>query len=108
MRTSKYLGIQSGDWVCTHVGIASRTPAFKRGTRIPHVSAGHLQYYYIFERETHDKKAMKMIRLNASEARKVLVGQLTVESVADKKKRLQSKQFKQKVSYSFHDGVVTA
>jgi hypothetical protein len=30
MRNSKYLGMQSGDWVCTDSGIAYVQPAFKK------------------------------------------------------------------------------
>ena len=103
MRTSKYLGIKNGTWTCTHVGIATVTPTFKPGTRLRHKSAGHRQYYYIFERLTHDNKAQKMIRLNAQQAMYVLRGLKTVEEYANKKKALKTQVFKDKVSYSFCD-----
>lgn len=103
MRTSKYIGMQDGDWTCTHVGIATVTPTFKPGTKVRHKSAGHRQYYYIFERPTHDNRAEKMVRLSASQALFVLKGLKTVEEYADKKKAARSRAFKNKVSYSFCD-----
>ncbi len=108
MRKSKYLGMKSGTYVCTHVGVARVQPAYtmKRngyGRRLRSKYPGHQSYYYIFERPTSDGKAMKMIRLNASQARAVLTGKATVEDFAEKKKRKQSDTFVEKVSYSFHD-----
>lgn len=103
MRFSKYLNFKSGPWTCIHVGVATVTPAFKAGTKIRNKSAGHRQYYYIFERPTSDGKAMKMVRLNAQQANLVLNGYRTVEGYAKKKKRERSTAFKQKVSYSFCD-----
>ena len=91
MKKSKYLGMTNGDWTCTHVGVARVQPAFKQkraedGKRVRSKNAGHRTYYYIFERLTSDKKAMKMIRLNAQQVRRVLDGFITVESVADAKR----------------------
>lgn len=103
MRTSKYLGLQSGDWVCTHVGISYVQSKFKQGTRVRSKRPGHQTYYYIFERLTSDKKAMKMIRLNARQARQVYCNWFTVEDFAKKKEAERSQEFTKKVSYSFCD-----
>jgi hypothetical protein len=108
MRKSKYLGMQSGDWFCSHVGVARVQPAFKKkkdvdGRRVRSKRPGHCTYYYIFERLTSDKKAMKMIRLNAQQVRQVLDNQFTVEDFAKKKAAKRSQIFKEKVSYSFCD-----
>jgi hypothetical protein len=108
MRTSKYLGFRSGNWECTHVGVASVQPAFtkQRGTdgkRVRSKRAGHCCYYYIFERLTSDKKAMKMIRLGYWQAKKVFSGEHTVEHFAKKKEAKRSQAFTHKVSYSFCD-----
>ena len=32
MKKSKYLGMKSGNWECTHVGVARVQPKFKQGT----------------------------------------------------------------------------
>lgn len=105
MRQSKYFGMKSGDWLCTHVGVASVQPVlthFKRdGKRVHSKHPGSQQYYYIFERITSDSKAMKMIRLNAAQALQVLKGFATVEDFAEKKARKKAAAFKDKVSYSF-------
>lgn len=105
MKKSKYLGMRSGGWECTHVGVADVQPAFCRrkvgGKRVRSKSPGSRQYYYIFERITSDNKAMKMIRLNASQTAKVLNGKSTVEDFAKQKELKRSKIFKDKVSYSF-------
>ena len=106
MRKSKYLGMKSGEWQVTHVGVARVQPAFKKkkdvdGKRVRSKNAGHQTYYYIFERLTSDKKAMKMIRLNATQVRQVLDGKYTVEYFAEKKAAKRSQRFKEKVSYSF-------
>ena len=53
--------------------------------------------------DTSDGLADKMVRLNASQIRRVLDGWTTVESVAELKKRAASRKFTQKVSYSFCD-----
>lgn len=107
MKASKYLGLVSGDWTCTHVGVDRVQPAFKQkrvdGKRVRAKYPGHMSYYYIFERLTHDGKAMKMIRLSAAQANYVLKGKKTVEEYADKKKAARSRVFKDKVSYSFCD-----
>lgn len=103
MRKSKYVGMQNGEWICTHMGIATVTPTFKPGTRVRYKSAGHRQYYYIFERLTHDLKAEKMVRLSAAQALLVQRGLKTVEEYADKKKASKTRVFKNKVSYSFCD-----
>lgn len=107
MRKSKFLGMKSGEWECTYMGVARVQPAYRvkkvNGKRVRSVSVGHRQYYYIFERETSDAKAIKMIRLNANQANNVLRGKYTVEELADKKKAKRSKAFTDKVSYSFCD-----
>ncbi len=107
MRKSKYLGLKSGTWECTHVGVARVQPVYKKskvnGKREKAKYPGHLAYYYIFERPTSDNKAIKMIRLNAAQANLVLNGKKTVEEIADRKKSLRSSEFKEKVSYSFCD-----
>jgi len=108
MRKSKYLGMKSGEWVCTHVGLARVQPAFRQrrndeGKRIRSKRPGHCTYYYIFERLTSDSKAMKMIRLNAKQASQVLNNWFTVEDFAQKKEAQRSQVFKDKVSYSFCD-----
>jgi hypothetical protein len=107
MKKSKYLGTHSGTWECTHVGIADVQPAYCRrkvaadGKKVRTKSHGSMQYYYIYERPTSDNLAMKMVRLNASQANKVLNGKATVEYYADKKKAKREQAFKDKVSYSY-------
>lgn len=107
MKKSKYLGLKSGEWQCTWVGVASITSAFKKkkvnGRAVRNTTPGHRNYYYIFERLTSDKKAMKMIRLNAAQARQVLCNWFTVEDFARKKAAKRSREFTDKVSYSFCD-----
>lgn len=107
MRKSKFLGMRSGNWQCSHVGVDRVQPAYciKKvdGKRVRSKSAGHQRYYYIFERETSDAKALKMIRLNANQVTNVLRGKYTVEELAEKKKARRSKEFTDKVSYSFCD-----
>lgn len=112
MKKSKYLGMVNGDWECTHIGVARVQPAFKQqknhkkdsdGNRARNKYPGHQTYYYVFERLTSDKKAMKMIQLNASQANLVLKGKRTVEDFAVKKERKRSQDYKEKVSYSFCD-----
>lgn len=108
MRKSKYLGLKSGTWQCTYVGVASVQPAYKLkknnyGQRVRNKYPGHQTYYYIFERPTSDGKAMKMIRLNARQANQVLKGWFTVEEFAKKKELERSQVFTHKVSYSFCD-----
>jgi hypothetical protein len=108
MKKSKYLGMRSGDWECTHVGVDRVQPVYTHfkddaGKRVRSKSAGHQLYYYIFERITSDKKAMKMIRLNAAKAAQVYQGRATVEEFAKKKEAKRSQEFIDKVSYSFLD-----
>lgn len=105
---SKYLNKTFGDWTCTHVGVARVQPVFRDtrgfdGKKLRNKYPGHQSYYYIFERLTSDQKAMKMIRLNANQASKVLKGECTVEDFAVKKEHKRSQTFKEKVSYSFCD-----
>lgn len=94
VNSHKYFGLVSGAWKCTHVGIAR-----VQGARAK--SAYHRSYYYIFERETSDKAAMKMVRLNAAQALQVRRGLTTVEAISKKKLAKKSNTFEQKVSYSF-------
>jgi hypothetical protein len=101
MRTSKYLGMKSGNWTCTHVGIAYINGAFYKGTRKRTAFPGHQTYYYIFERPTSDNKAEKLIRLNAAEARKVWIGEVTVEELVQKRVAKKTDRFTSKVSYHF-------
>ena len=107
MIRSEFYGMTSGDWKCTHVGVASITGAYKKkkvdGKRVRNLTPGHRNYYYIFERLTSDSKAMKMIRLNASQVRQVLNGTYSVEYFAEKKEAKRSQVFNEKVSYSFCD-----
>ena len=108
MRKSKYLGMKSEGWFCSHVGVADVQPVRCRKKRVQGKLArskhpGSKQYYYIFERLTSDSKAMKMIRLNATQARAVLDGKHTVEEFAKKKSAQRTQVFKDKVSYSFCD-----
>mgnify|MGYP007111674210 CR=1 FL=1 len=107
MKNSKYFGLQSGDWTCTHVGVADVQPKYCRrrvdGKRVLSKHPGSMQYYYIFERLTSDNKAMKMIRLNAAQVRQVRRRRYTVEYYALRKEQQRSQKFKDKVSYSFCD-----
>ena len=108
MKKSKYLGMHSGDWECTHVGVARVQPAFCQkkklaGRRVRSSRPGHQSYYYIWERLTSDGIAQKMIRLSAAQALSVQRGEKTVEEYSEKKEKLRSKVFKDKVSYSFCD-----
>lgn len=102
MRKSKFLNFKSGNWVCTHVGVASVTPTFYRGTKKRTKTAGHQNYYYIFERPTSDGKADKLIRLNATQAGKVYRGELTVEQLAEARQAKSEGKFTKKVSYHFY------
>ena len=108
MRTSKYLGMKSGNWECTHVGVARVQPTLTRkrgpdGKLLRSKNPGHQTYYYIFERITSDNKAMKMVRLNATQARQVFCNWFTVEDFAKKKAAKRSPDFPNKVSYNFCD-----
>ena len=101
MRTSKFLNKTFGNWTCTHVGVAVKTGAFKKGTRIRNAYPHHQTYYYIFERETSDGLAEKLVRLNEREAAKVYRGELSVEEVADLRQSTGVNTFTAKVSYHF-------
>lgn len=106
-RTSKFYNLKSGDWTCTHVGVATVQPKLCLRKRVDGKLAkskhpGCQHYYYIFERPTSDDKAMKMIRLKDYQARQVLNGIHTVEYFAVKKQAEKSKDFTEKVSYSFN------
>lgn len=113
MKKSKYLGTHSGSWECVHVGVADVQPAYCRrktgpnGEKVRTKSRGSQQYYYVYERPTSDDKAMKSIRLNASQATKVRKGEATVESYAEKKEAKLQRSFKDKVSYSYYDRFVS-
>ncbi len=108
MKKSKYLGLKSGNWECTHVGLDRVQPAFTKkrgddGKLVRSKRAGHCCYYYIFERLTSDSKAMKMIRLGYWQAKKVFSGECLVEDFAKKKEAKRAQEFTKKVSYSFCD-----
>jgi hypothetical protein len=111
MKKTKYLGMKSGAWECTHVGVANIQPAFTKkydedGKKIRSKRAGHRSYYYIFERPTSDAKAMKMVRLGYWQAKNVFAGVHDVEYYAEKKKTKPKQTFTNKVSYSFYDRIV--
>lgn len=104
MRKSKYLNKQfDNGWVCTHVGVARTQPVFYKGTRIPCLRPHHQSYYYIFERETSDAKAEKLIRLSHNEAAAVYRGDATVEDLVNVRQARKEKRFTSKVSYHFID-----
>lgn len=102
-RTSKYLNKQFGNWTCTHVGVAVKTAVFKGNTRIRNAYPHHQTYYYIFERETSDGKAEKLVRLNERQAAAVYRGETTVEAIAEVREARKVTEFKTKVSYHFID-----
>ena len=94
MRKSKYLNQPfDNGWRCTYVGYA-----YVQGKKAK--APGKINYYYIFERETSDSKADKMIRLNSTEAVKVWRGETTVEAIAES--RLGHGDFDRKISYHFY------
>lgn len=101
MRKSKYLNKTFGNWKCTHVGVARKQPVFLEGTRKPSKRPHHQKYYYIFERNTSDGLAEKLVRLNEKQAAKVYRGVLSVEEVADTRQEKGVGTFKDKVSYHF-------
>jgi hypothetical protein len=109
MNKPKYIGMQSGNWTCTYYGIDYLQPTFKKkrdaitGKLVRGKSAGHRQYYYIFERKTSDGLADKIVRLNAYQILKVKKGKCTVEDIANDKRSKNSKKFVDKVSYCFCD-----
>lgn len=112
MKKSKYLGMKNGDYECVDVSVARVQPVYtnKRdaeGKKIRSKRPGHRLYEYTWERITSDSKAMKIVRLNAQQVKRVLDGAITVESVALAKEEMREagKQLKvrQRVSYSFCD-----
>ena len=101
MKKTKYLNQTFGDWVCTHVGIA-RVQGKKTRNKTVSKQPGRQTYYYIFERQTSDGKAEKLVRLSAAQAAKVYRGELSVETVADLRQEKGVGTFKDKVSYHFY------
>ena len=105
MFKSKYKGFQSGEYVCTYIGLASVTGAFRKkkvdGKRVRATSTGHRHYYYIFEKVTSDKLARKMIRLNANQMLLVAKGYKTVDDYVKLKSETLFPSFTNKISYSF-------
>lgn len=101
MRKSKYLNFKSGNWTCTHVGVARIQPKFYKGTRKVSKRPGHQSYYYVFERRTSDGKCDKMIRLSCTEAAAVYRGKITVEQISDARQSVSESKFTKKVSYHF-------
>lgn len=108
MRKSKYIGLKSGDWKCTGIEIARVQPAYTKkrsatGKRIRSRNPGRQTYGYVFERLTHDGKAMKIITLNAAQASKVYKGLKTVEAFSLEKEAKRSLITKENICYSFCD-----
>jgi hypothetical protein len=102
MRKSKYLNKEfDNGWVCTHVGVASVTPAFYKGTKKRTKGQGHQHYYYVCERTTSDGKADKLVRLSDKEILKVARGITTVEAIAEARQEVSERKFTKKVSYHF-------
>ena len=106
MRTPKYVGTKSGDWTCTFYGIDYLQPAFskRRSTttrKVRNKSAGHRQYYYVFERRTSDDLANKSVRLSAYEMLKVSRGKCTVEQIAEARAGKKMTKCVENVSYCF-------
>ena len=105
MFRSKYKGFQSGEYVCTYIGLASVTGAFRKkkvdGKRVRATSTGHRHYYYIFEKVTSDNKAKKMVRLNANQMLSVAKGYKTVNDYVKLKAETLVPSFTNKISYSF-------
>lgn len=108
MTKSNYVGLTSGDWTCVYYGIAYLQPAYRKkrdvsGKRVRSISAGHQQYYYIFERPTSDGVALKQIRATAYEALQIKRGRMTAEALADKKKNLGFERYVDRTNYCFCD-----
>lgn len=106
MKKTKYLGMKSGAWECTHVGVERVQPAFTKkrdenGKKIRSKSAGHQSYYYVFERPTSSSDAIKMVRLGYWQVKHVFNGERDVEYYAEKKKAKHKQTVKNRVSYSF-------
>ena len=102
MRKSKYLNFKSGNWTCTHVGVARTQPKFYKGTRKVSARPGHQTYYYIFERPTSDGKADKLVRLSAKQAAAVYRGEISVEEISKARQAVSESKFTKKVSYHFY------
>lgn len=113
MRKSKYYGTMSGDWTCTHVGVASVQGAYCKykmtdgGKKARNKSRGHQQYYYIYERPFANGKLMEMVRLSAAQALAVSKGDATVDYYVEKKRLKPQRVFKNKVSYSHTQALST-
>jgi hypothetical protein len=112
MRTSKYVGMRSGEYECVDCVVARVQPVYTNkkdedGKKIKSKRPGHRLYAYIWERMTSDGKAMKIIRLNAKQVRQVLDGSITVEQVALAREEMREAgkklKTKHRVSYSFCD-----
>jgi hypothetical protein len=108
MTKSNYVGLTSGEWTCVYYGIAYLQPAYRKkrdgcGKRVRSTSAGHQQYYYIFERPTSDGIALKQIRASAYEALQIKRGRMTAEALADKKKNLGFERYVDRTNYCFCD-----
>jgi hypothetical protein len=109
MKKSKYLGMRSGDYVCTGVVVTDVQPKYCRrkvnadGTKAKTKSHHSQQYGYNYEKLTSDGKAIKSILLNASQARNVYRGLATVNDYAKKKELKRSRALKERVSYCFCD-----
>ena len=107
MRKSKYYGLQSGKWICTHVGVARVQPVYStrlvNGKRVRNKYPGHQTYYYEFTRMTSDLKAFKTIRLSAAQARLVLQGLKSPEDFAAARRPLRSCVPSERISYTFCD-----
>ena len=106
MKKTKYLGMKSGDWECTHVGVDRVQPVFTKkydedGKKVRSKRAGHQTYYYIFERPIYDAKALKMVRLGYWQAKNVFAGLYDVDYYAKKKLAKRNPTFKNKVSFSY-------
>ena len=109
MKKSKYLGIKSGDYICTDIMVADVQPKYcrrkitidgkKAKTKSPHSQ----QYAYNFAKLTSDGKAIKSTLLNAAQARSVYRGLTTVDTYVKKKEQKRSQTFKERVSYCFCD-----
>lgn len=89
-RKSKYVGKKFGRWKCVHIGINIATSRY-RG----------INYYYVFERVTHDNKCYKQIRLNSSQACKVYRGLRTVEDYLHSRQANPSSCYITQIYYRF-------
>ena len=112
MKKSKYVGMRNGNYECVDIVVARVQSVYTRkrdedGKKIKSKRPGHRLYDYIWERLTSDGKAMKIVRLNAQQVRRVLDGSITVEQVALAKEEMREAgrkmKAKHRVSYSFCD-----